>query len=102
MGKRVIITTTRQDPSTPWFLETTHANSVDQALIAEQAFLMNNFNTITFYQTSTDTTLTTTLEFAVDSVFDEYSAIIVDTLASPYAQYCAANNMTFSKVITDI
>ena len=102
MGKRVTLTTTRQDPSIPWFSETTQSASTEQALSAEQSFLMNNFDTISFTQTSTDSTLTLTFEFSDNAVFDEYVALLSENLASPFNDYCAANNMTVTKEITDI
>ena len=102
MGKRVTITTTRQDPSTPWFMETSHGGAVNQAVTDEQAYLIANYENVSFNIETTSTTHTLTLEFALDSVYDGYAALISDNLASPYMDYCAANNMTVTKDITDI
>ena len=102
MGKRVTLITTRQDPSTPWFHETAQGSSVEQAVSEEQTFLMSNYETVSFNRTSTDTTLTLTLDFADPAIFDQYAALIVNNLESPYRTYCDANNMTVSRDITDI
>ena len=102
MGKRLTITTTRQDPSTPWFMENALPASVEQAVTSELAFLTEHLDTITFDQTSTDTTLTVTFDFSDNAIFDQYATLIANNLETPYKDYCAANNMTITKDITDI
>lgn len=102
MGKRVIITTTRQDPTTPWFTDVSLTTPENDAVTAEQTFLIQNYENITFSQNSTDTTYTVTIDFADSNLFDEYANLIVSTLESPYKAYCQANNMTVTREILDI
>ena len=102
MGKRIVITTTRPDPSVPWYTDVALSTPEADAVSAEQNFLMQNYSKINFSHTSTDTTYTVTLDFAENGLFDEYANLIVNNLESPYKEYCAANDMTVTREILDI
>lgn len=98
--KRVTITYTRQDLSTPWYWQIPSGLSDT----SYQSYLTQNRDKIEQfgYPAAQGYKNIVVLTFADDEILEEFRTMMSSNIAPGYTQYCEDNNITIESVEEDI
>ncbi len=99
MAKRITLTSTKTNPYTPWYWQTTDAAN-NQAWQQREQFMVDHPE-ITNMAYATDTTMVVEIQIPDDSVYEEF-VTITENIAPGVMAYCDANGITYSVVTEDV
>jgi hypothetical protein len=99
MAKRITLTSSKTNPFTPWYWQTTDAAN-NEAWQQREQFMVEHPE-ITYTPFATDTTMVVEIEIADETVYQEFVAI-TENIAPGVLAYCDANGITYSVVTEDV